>query len=80
MPPLEGPQPFYEQIAEILAERVANGTYPMLSRIPAEYDLMLEFEVSRPTVRRAIRLLVERGILQTSRGKGTYVVGSAAGD
>lgn len=74
VPDLDGPEPFYEQIAAILTDRIAEGTYPLRGRIPAEYDLMLEFGVSRPTVRRAVAQLVDRGLLRTSRGKGTYVI------
>lgn len=74
MPDLDGPEPFYEQIAGIIAARIADGTYPLRSRIPAEAELIEEFEVSRPTVRRAVALLVERGLVKASRGKGTYVI------
>lgn len=74
MPDLDGPEPFYEQIADVLAGRIADGTYALRSRIPAEAALTEEFEVSRPTVRRAVALLVDRGLVRTSRGKGTYVV------
>ncbi|MER5916200.1 GntR family transcriptional regulator [Streptomyces sp. NPDC001982] len=71
---LDGPEPLYEQIAAILAARIADGTYPPRRRIPSEAGICDEFDVSRPTARAAVQLLVERGLVVTVRGKGTYVV------
>lgn len=71
---LDGPEPLYEQIAEVLAARIADGTYPPRRRIPSEAAIVDEFSVSRPTARAAVQLLVERGLVVTVRGKGSYVV------
>ena len=71
---LEGPEPLYEQIAAVLAARIEDGTYPPRRRIPSEADICTEFRVSRPTARAAIGLLVERGLVVTVRGKGSFVV------
>ena len=71
---LDGPEPLYEQIARILSARIADGTYLPRRRIPSEADLVAEFGVSRPTARAAVQLLVERGLVVTVRGKGSYVV------
>lgn len=73
---LDGPEPLYEQIAEVLAARIADGTYPPRRRIPSEAGIVDEFGVSRPTARAAVQLLVERGLVQTVRGKGSFVVDS----
>jgi DNA-binding GntR family transcriptional regulator len=70
---LDGPEPLYEQIAEILAARIADGTYPPRRRIPSEAAIVEEFSVSRPTARAAVQRLVERGLVVTVRGKGSYV-------
>ena len=70
---LDGPEPLFEQIAALLAARIADGTYPPRRRIPSETELCEEFGVSRPTVRQAIQVLRERGLTETVRGKGTYV-------
>jgi GntR family transcriptional regulator len=77
---LDGPEPLREQIAAVLAARIADGTYQPRRRVPSEADLVEEFDVSRPTVRAAIALLVERGLVVTVRGKGTYVVEQADDD
>lgn len=74
---LDGPEPLYEQIAEVIAARIADGTYPPRRRIPSEAALCEEFGVARPTARSAVALLVERGLVVTVRGKGSFVVEQA---
>jgi GntR family transcriptional regulator len=71
---LDGPEPLYEQIARILTDRIADGTYPPRRRIPSEAGIVDEFGVSRPTARAAVQLLVERSLVHTVRGKGSFVV------
>ncbi|MFH9977959.1 GntR family transcriptional regulator [Streptomyces sp. NPDC017179] len=73
---LDGPEPLYEQIARVLTTRITDGTYPPRRRIPSEAGIVEEFGVSRPTARAAVQLLVERGLVQTVRGKGSFVVAS----
>ena len=73
---LDGPEPLYEQIATVLAARIADGTYPPRRRIPSEAAIVDEFNVSRPTARAAVQLLVQRGLVHTVRGKGSFVVDS----
>jgi DNA-binding GntR family transcriptional regulator len=73
---LDGPEPLYEQIATILAARITDGTYLPRRRIPSEADIVAEFSVSRPTARAAVQLLIERGLVHTVRGKGSFVVDS----
>ncbi|KUN34846.1 GntR family transcriptional regulator [Streptomyces longwoodensis] len=73
---LDGPDPLYQQIADVIAARITDGTYPPRRRIPSESQIVEEFGVSRPTARAAVQLLVERGLVHTVRGKGSYVVDS----
>ncbi|WP_017606761.1 GntR family transcriptional regulator [Nocardiopsis alkaliphila] len=70
---LDGPEPLREQVADVLAARIAEGVYEPRRRIPSEAALCEEFGVSRPTVRAAITLLTDKGLVVTMRGKGTYV-------
>lgn len=72
---LDGPEPLYEQIATILAGRIADGTYQPRRRVPSEADLVAEFGVARPTARAALQVLIDRGMVVTVRGKGRYVAG-----
>jgi DNA-binding GntR family transcriptional regulator len=70
---LEGPEPMYRQIADRIAARIADGTYPPNRRVPSESEVCKEFDVSRRTARAAYAVLAERGLVVTAPGKGTYV-------
>jgi GntR family transcriptional regulator len=50
------------------------GTPSPTPRVQLQAQLVDEFGVSRPTVRAAVQLLVERGLVRTVRGKGSFVV------
>lgn len=76
----QGPEPIYKQIAAAIAKRIKDGTYEPDRAIPSEAELCEEFDVSRNTVRAALRLLAEQGLTLTVRGKGTFVVGEAEQD
>jgi GntR family transcriptional regulator len=64
--------PRYLQIAEALRSRIQEATWPGGGRIPSEHALCAEFRVSRPTVRQALDLLVEEGLLSRQPGRGTF--------
>jgi len=66
-------QPMWLQLADILVARINDGTYAAGRRIPSELSLQQEFGCSRGTVRHAIRHLVDKGTLETTNGKGTFV-------
>jgi len=63
----------YVQVADHLAARIASGELAPGSRLPAELDLAAEYGVAYHTVRGAVKLLRERGLVVTLRGRGTYV-------
>ncbi len=67
-------QPF-RGIARELERRIREGLYPAESALPSRLTLMGEFKVARATLDRAIRELMERGILTGKHGSGTYVRG-----
>lgn len=52
---------------------IASDRYPVGSLLPAELDLCTQFDVSRHTMREAIRRLLERGLVTRQRGIGTTV-------
>jgi len=64
--------PLWAQLSDLLRERLLSGEYP--ERFPTEAELTAEFEVSRATVREAIRRLREEGLVDARRGSGTFVV------
>ena len=69
------PIPRYVQLAELVRQRVTKGHWPPGSMLPSIEHLMQEFDVARVTVRQAIALLAEEGLLSPQRGRGTFVTG-----
>ena len=61
----------YDQVADDLTRRITAGEFT--GRIPSERYLADEYETSSKTVRKAIELLRERGIVRTAGTRGTYV-------
>lgn len=68
------PVPLYYQIASHLEAIIKDGTLPPGARLENEVSLGQRFGFSRPTVRRAIQELVDKGLLVRRRGIGTQVV------
>lgn len=69
----ESAVPVYRQVAAILRERIDAGAYQPGRRLPSVTDLVQEFGIAQLTGRKALRVLVEEGIAETSVGMGTYV-------
>ncbi|MBB6673093.1 GntR family transcriptional regulator [Cohnella nanjingensis] len=67
-------KPLYLQIMNILKDRILHGVYPVGTNIPSEPQLEQEFQVSKITVRNAIKELTREGYLETGSGKGTKVI------
>ncbi|MEV4216659.1 GntR family transcriptional regulator [Nonomuraea sp. NPDC049725] len=65
--------PKYAQIVQAIRKRIADGTYPPGSLLPSETQLVREFNVSRPTVVRALQVLQLRGTIEREHGKGSFV-------
>jgi DNA-binding GntR family transcriptional regulator len=65
--------PAYLLIADAIAEQIATGAYRSGDQLPTEPQLRKQFGVSPMTVRRAIAILLDRGLVTTTRGKGTFV-------
>jgi len=66
-------QPLAETLANRLRTLITQGTYTTGERLPTEQALVDEYNVSRDTVRRALRQLTNEGLLTATRGRGTYV-------
>jgi GntR family transcriptional regulator len=67
------PKSVYEQIADLLRDRITDGTYRPGTALPGEPTLAAELGVSRVTVNRALGLLRAMGLVQVHRGAGTFV-------
>ena len=63
----------YYQIYEALKKDVANKLYKIGDKLPSEDLLSKRFEVNRHTVRRAVQILKNEGILFSKRGSGVIV-------
>jgi GntR family transcriptional regulator len=67
------PIPRYVQLADFIRQRIVKGHWPPGTALPSLEQLMAEFSVSRVTVREAIAMLAEEGLLSPQRGRGTFV-------
>src|ERR687898_2312264 len=67
------PVPLYHQAARILEEAIEDGRLPRGTRLESELDLAEQLGISRPTMRAAIKQLVDKGLLIRRRGIGTTV-------
>jgi GntR family transcriptional regulator len=67
--------PAYLQLAALIKRRIANGEYSPGHRIPAESIISRSCGVAVMTVRQAISLLAEQGLLKRVHGRGTFVCG-----
>ena len=65
--------PAYAQLANILQLQISRGIYRSGDKLPSESQLRKTYGVSPMTVRRAISILIERDIIWTSQGLGTFV-------
>jgi GntR family transcriptional regulator len=72
-------EPVYRQIAEDLRLQIESGELAPGARLKSEVELREEYakdekEISRNTVRDAVKLLISRGLVETRPGQGTFVV------
>jgi DNA-binding GntR family transcriptional regulator len=69
-----GPMPLYYQVSSRLESAIRSGVIPPGARLENEISIGERLKLSRPTVRRAIQELVDKGLLVRRRGIGTQVV------
>src|SRR5919112_909081 len=65
--------PLYLQVGSVLRQRIETGYWQPGQKISTLEELEREFEVARVTVRQAIELLREEGLLRCQQGRGTFV-------
>src|SRR5690348_74169 len=70
--------PKYAQVIGELRRRIESGEYAPGSLLPSEHQLSAEFQIARPTVVRALRVLRQDGWIETQQGKGSFVRGRPA--
>ncbi|GGZ12244.1 hypothetical protein GCM10010387_00100 [Streptomyces inusitatus] len=65
-------RPKWQQIADVIRQRIASGEYPA-RHLVSEVRLESEFGVARTTVRKATAELRDEGLIVTTRGMGSFV-------
>jgi GntR family transcriptional regulator len=67
------PVPLYHQAAQALEQAIEDGRLPRGSKLEGELDLAEQLGISRPTMRAALKQMVDKGLLIRRRGIGTMV-------
>ncbi|WP_420035639.1 FadR/GntR family transcriptional regulator [Streptomyces sp. cg28] len=67
------PSPLVEQAAERLRAQIADGTWPVGTRLPGETTLAKDLGVGRSTIREALRALAGAGMVRPRQGAGVFV-------
>lgn len=68
------PIPLHHQLTEIIRKELMNGNFvDSNGKLPTEYELAEQFQVSRVTVRTALNTLLNEGLLDRKRGSGTFL-------
>jgi DNA-binding GntR family transcriptional regulator len=69
-----GPDYLYRQLAALIRDRIRSGELPSRSQVPPITALAAEHGLSLVTVRRAMAVLKDEGLIETYPGRGTFVV------
>ena len=62
------------KVYDHLYSMIKDGAFPAGSQLPSEPDLAVQMDVSRMTLRKALSLLREDGLIQNIQGKGNFVI------
>lgn len=73
-------EPYYRRVLVDMRERIAGGEWPLGEKLPSTRELVDEYRVrmdyptlSHLTIRRAVEILIESGILRGQQGIGVFV-------
>ncbi|WP_231626925.1 GntR family transcriptional regulator [Streptomyces apocyni] len=66
-------EPRWRQVARIIRERIADGTYPPGTRIPSVVEMLNEFGIATSTGQKVHRGLRDEGLIYTEPGMGSFV-------
>lgn len=72
----KGKKPLYLAVYDELFKQIMNGTFPPNSQLPTEPELARMFDVSRMTLRQALALLQDDGLVKSIHGKGNFITRS----
>ncbi len=74
----DSPGKLYEQVAALIQKRIDRGDWVRGERLPSIDALAKSFDVAVVTVRQALKLLEEKGLIDRHQGRGTFVASNAA--
>ena len=72
--PKNNSQHRYQEVAAILRREIETKAYPLGSRLPSEQQLCDRFDISRFTIREALKQLTSLGLVHRRQGSGTVVI------
>ncbi|MDQ2874939.1 MAG: winged helix-turn-helix domain-containing protein [Actinomycetota bacterium] len=70
-----GETPVYIQVADVLRSRIRSGELEPNRPLPSYTTLVQEYGVARGTAAKAVRLLVDEGLVRIVPGRGAFVRG-----
>jgi len=65
--------PLHQQIYDLLRSKILNSAWAVGEMLPTELELMVEFGVSRVTMRQVFERLVSEGLIYRQQGRGTFI-------
>ena len=68
-----GEGPLFVQVQALIIQRMVNGIWPPGERLPSEFALAKELNVSQGTIRKALDALDHKNLLIHHQGRGTFV-------
>ncbi|MFP4460912.1 MAG: GntR family transcriptional regulator [Thermotogota bacterium] len=66
-------KPLYEMVADSIRKLLIQNHLQVGESLPSEFELMKKYAVGRETIRRALKILVEEGLIIRRPGKGTKI-------
>jgi DNA-binding GntR family transcriptional regulator len=71
------PEPLYQQLAALIRDQITSGKLAPRAMIPSITTLAADHNLSVVTVRKAMGLLIDEGLIRTVPGRGTFVADAA---
>lgn len=68
-----GKLPKYKILYKWITDQIYNGTFKYMEKLPSEFELCNQFQISRQTVRNAFQELETDGLISRSKGSGSFV-------
>ncbi|MDV7220626.1 GntR family transcriptional regulator [Streptomyces prunicolor] len=65
--------PRWEQVANVIRQRIAEGTYAPRTRVPSVMQLVDEYGIAQATAQKVLSNLRDEGLIYTSPGLGSFV-------